>query len=266
MPYVGLPDTTLYYTDQGVGPPLVLVHGYTCDSVDWTWSLPKLLEHFRVIAFDRRGEGRSAPAADLSMDRQVGDVEALVDRLGCEAPIVVGHSLGGAIVSCLAVERPGLASAIVVLDPPYAAEPEFAAIAEAMKDALQGHDPHQAVKDLWRQVCYTDASPGWFKVLVDRRIDLMTRESLYGGYIALWEHPGGIAFRPTADAYLARRNCPVFAIHTIRSMADYERRSFSDPRSQAVDWEGTGHWLQVERPLDTAEAIIEWASNIVDLR
>src|SRR5580765_5388021 len=70
MPLLALPDTTLFYTDQGEGPPLVLVHGYTCDSFDWTWSLPRLLERFRVIAFDRRGEGRSASAADLSMDRQ----------------------------------------------------------------------------------------------------------------------------------------------------------------------------------------------------
>ena len=244
----------------------MLVHGYTCDSVDWTWSLPRLLEHFRVIAFDRRGEGRSAAAADLSMDRQVGDVEAVIDRLGCEAPIVVGHSLGGAIVSCLAVERPGLARAIVVLDPPYAAEPEFAEIAEGMKEALRGPGCHQAVKELWRQVCYTDATPEWFKVLAERRIDLLSQESLYGGFAALWDDPGGIAFRPAADDYLARRNCPVLAIHTIRPMAEFERASFSDPRSQAVDWEGTGHWLQVERPLDVAEAVIEWASGIVELR
>ncbi len=264
MPYLELPDTTLYYTDQGEGPPLVLVHGYTCDSVDWTWSLPKLLEHFRVIAFDRRGEGRSAAAADLSMDRQVGDVEAVIDRLGCEAPIVVGHSLGGAIVSCLAVERPGLARGIVVLDPPYAAEPEFAEIAEGIKEALRGAGCHQAIKELWRQVCYTDATPEWFKVLVERRIDMLSQESLYGGFVALWDYPGGIAFRPRADDYLARRNCPVLAIHTIRRMAEFERASFSDPRSQAVDWEGTGHWPQVERPHDVAEAVIGWASDIVE--
>lgn len=262
MPFLELPDTTLFFTDQGEGPPLVLVHGYTCDSFDWTWSLPRLLEHFRVIAFDRRGEGRSGPAADLSMDRQLGDVEAVIDLLGGESPIVVGHSLGGAIVSCLAVERPGLARAIVVLDPPYAAEPEFSPIAEAMKEALRGSGCHQAVKELWHQVCYTDATPEWFKVLVERRIDLMSQESLYGGFVSLWDHPGGIAFRPEADGYLARRDCPVLAIHTIRQLAELERASFSDPRSRALDWEGTGHWLQVERPLDVAEAVIDWAAEL----
>lgn len=264
MPYLELPDTTLYYTDQGEGPPLVLVHGYTCDSVDWTWSLPTLLEHFRVITFDRRGEGRSAAAVDLSMDRQVGDVEAVIDRLGCEEPIVVGHSLGGAIVSCVAVERPGIARAIVVLDPPYAADPGFAGIAEGIKEALRGPGCHQAIKELWRQVCYTDATPAWFTVLAERRIDMLSQESLYGGFVALWDDPGGIAFRPAADDYLARRTCPVLAIHTIRSMASFEEATFSDPRSQAIDWEGTGHCLQVERPLDVAETVIEWASEIVD--
>jgi pimeloyl-ACP methyl ester carboxylesterase len=116
---------------------------------------------------------------------------------------------------------------------------------------------------LWRQVCYTDATPEWFRVLAERRIDTLSQGSLYGGFVALWDDPGGIAFRPAADDYLARRNCPVLAIHTIRPMAAFERATFSDPRSRAVDWQGTGHWLQVERPLEVAEAVIGWASDLI---
>jgi pimeloyl-ACP methyl ester carboxylesterase len=111
-------------------------------------------------------------------------------------------------------------------------------------------------------VCYTDATPDWLKVLIERRIDLMSQEALHGGFVSLWDDTRGIAYRPSAGEYLARRSCPVLAIHTIRPLAELERSTFSDVRSRAVDWEGTGHWLQVERPLDFANAVIEWTSQL----
>ena len=261
MPYLSLPDTRLFYTDQGDGPPVVLVHGYTCDSTDWTWAMPTLLEHFRVIAYDRRGEGRSAPAQDHSMDRQVDDLVSVIEHAGCTSPVVVGHSLGGAIASCLAVERPGVARAIAVLDPPYAAEPEAAAMADGLKPVLQTEGAGEAVKGLWRAINYTDETPEWLKVYADRRIDALTPETLHGGFVSMWEHPGGIERRPTADAYLSRRDCPVLAIHSTRQMSAFEESTFRDPRSRAVDWTGAGHWLQVERPAQFADAFVDWVTT-----
>ncbi len=261
MPFIDLPSAQLYYTDQGTGPPLVLVHGYTCDSVDWSWALPMLYPHFRVLAFDRRGEGRSSSAPDYSLASQVEDVAGVIEGLGCEAPILVGHSLGGAIVSSLAVERPGVARAIVVLDPPYAAEPDAAALADSLKPALQSDECREAVKGLWRTICYTSATPDWVKVLVERRVDALPQESLYGGFVGMWDHPEGIARRPQADDYLARRTGPVLAIHSTREMRDYERSTFRDERSRAIDWPGTGHWLQLERPREFATVLIDWVTT-----
>ena len=262
MPFLDLPETRLYYTAGGAGPPLVLVHGYTGDSFDWSWVLPTLYRHFRVVAYDRRGEGRSDLAPDYSLASQVGDLLGVIEALELEGPIVVGHSMGGAIVSSLAVEHPGRVRAIVVLDPPYAADPESAALADSLKPALQGDECREAVKQLWRTLCYTEATPDWVKVLVERRVDALSQESLYGGFVGMWDHPEGIARRPKADAYLARRSCPVLAIHTIREMRDYERSTFRDPRSRAIDWPGTGHWLQLERPLEFAGVLIEWAATV----
>jgi len=262
MPYLDLPDTRLFYTDQGDGPPVVLVHGYTCDSTDWTWALPTLLEHFRVIAYDRRGEGRSGPAADHSMERQVEDLVRVIEHVGCPSPVVVGHSLGGAIASCLAVERPGVARAVVVLDPPYAAEPAAAALADGLVPVLQTEAAWEAVTGLWRAINYTDETPGWLKVLAERRVAADSRETLHGGFVSMWQHPGGIERRPTADAYLARRRCPVLAIHSTRAMSGFEESTFGDPRSRAVDWPGAGHWLQVERPAQFAETLVDWVAEL----
>jgi pimeloyl-ACP methyl ester carboxylesterase len=262
MPYLDLPDTRLFFTERGSGPAMLLIHGYTCDSADWSWSLPLLAEHYRVISYDRRGEGRSAPASDYSMASQVGDVLSMIDALGGEPPIVVGHSLGGAIASSLAVEHPGAAHAVVVLDPPYAAEPEVAAASDSLKPALSGEGSREAVKQLWRAICYTPATPEWLKVLVERRVDALTSESLYGNFVSMWDHVDGIARRPQADAYLARRSGPVLAIHSSREFRDYERSTFSDSRSRAIDWPGTGHWVQVERPREFASVLHNWVSAL----
>jgi pimeloyl-ACP methyl ester carboxylesterase len=263
VPFLDLPDTRLYYTDQGGGQPLVLVHGYTCDSTDWTWVIPELLQHFRVIAYDHRGTGRSGPARDHSMARQVEDLVSVIEHLGVIEPIVVGHSMGGAIASSLAVERPHLARAVVVLDPPYASEPEVAALADGMKPALRSDAAAETVKAFFRGIGYTEETPEWLKVLVERRIDSLPPDVLHDSFVGMWDHADGIARRPASDAYLSRRRCPVLAVHSSRRFSDYEQSTFSDPRSRAVDWTGPGHWLQVERPAELATVLVDWVSDVL---
>jgi pimeloyl-ACP methyl ester carboxylesterase len=264
VPFIDGPDTQLYYTDQGEGQPLVLVHGYTCDSTDWTWMVPELLPHFRVIAYDQRGEGRSGPASDHSLARQVEDLVSVIEHTGATTPILVGHSMGGAIVSSLAVERPGLARAVVVLDPPYGAEPEVAALADGMKAPLQTDAAQETLKGFFRAIGYSDESPEWLKVLVERRIDALAPEMLHASFVGMWDHPEGIARRPAADAYLSRRSCPVLAIHSTGQKGDFERSTFSDPRSRAAEWSGAGHWVHVERPAEVAAAIAGWVTDVLD--
>jgi pimeloyl-ACP methyl ester carboxylesterase len=71
-----------------------------------------------------------------------------------------------------------------------------------------------------------------------------------------------VARRPAADGYLARRGCPVLAIHTTRPMGDYERSVFGDAYSRAIDWPGTGHWLAVERPIEFVTVLEDWLGTL----
>jgi pimeloyl-ACP methyl ester carboxylesterase len=73
--------TPIAYELSGEGPPLALVHGMTADHSTWQLVLPDLSEHFTVYAMDRRGRGESGDAAaDYSLEREVEDVVALIDR------------------------------------------------------------------------------------------------------------------------------------------------------------------------------------------
>ncbi|HVL56250.1 MAG TPA: alpha/beta hydrolase [Burkholderiaceae bacterium] len=99
------------YVDQGRGPAVVLVHGYTSDlESQWiaTGVLQQLAAEFRVIAFDCRGHGRSDKPHDPgSYGPQMGlDIVRLLDHLGLERAHVVGYSMGAHIVAQLLTTHP----------------------------------------------------------------------------------------------------------------------------------------------------------------
>ncbi|NMO52917.1 alpha/beta hydrolase [Actinoplanes sp. TBRC 11911] len=89
--------TEIFYKDWGSGQPVVFSHGWPLSSDDWDNQMLFFVEHgYRVIAHDRRGHGRSAPAADgHDMDHYADDLAAVTARLDLHDAIHVGHSTGG---------------------------------------------------------------------------------------------------------------------------------------------------------------------------
>ena len=85
MPFVSVGEVDLFYTDDGAGdPPLLFVHGYSCDSHDWSWQLPHFVDRHRVIAVDNRGHGRSSvPETGYDHLDFAGDLANFLDDLGC---------------------------------------------------------------------------------------------------------------------------------------------------------------------------------------
>ena len=117
---------TLRYIDTGAGePPLLFVHGWTCNRTHWRDQVPYFANKHRVVAVDLRGHGESdKPDQDYTIEGFVEDVAWLIGELGLERPVVVGHSMGGVIALNLARQHPKLVSAIVMVDSPICPLPE----------------------------------------------------------------------------------------------------------------------------------------------
>ncbi|HTS05836.1 MAG TPA: alpha/beta fold hydrolase, partial [Candidatus Eisenbacteria bacterium] len=88
MPYieVGKENSTpinLYYEDHGSGQPMVLIHGYPLSSSSWEKQIPVLLDAgYRVIAYDRRGFGKSSqPTTGYNYDTFAEDLHHVVQHL-----------------------------------------------------------------------------------------------------------------------------------------------------------------------------------------
>ena len=93
--------TTLHYKDWGTGQPIVFGHGWPLSGDAWEKQMLFLAEKgYRCIAHDRRGHGRSdQPWTGNDMDTYADDLAALIDHLGLEKAVLVGHSTGGGEVT-----------------------------------------------------------------------------------------------------------------------------------------------------------------------
>jgi pimeloyl-ACP methyl ester carboxylesterase len=134
-----LANVELAYDDMGTGsPPMLLLHGFSCNRTDFVHQLTHFSEQHRVLAFDQRGHGQSSLAHDGSygFGVDVSDAHALCDELGINRPIVVGHSLGGVSALKLAAE-PGFASALVLLDSTIELPDEVEEQLEAFVEGLE---------------------------------------------------------------------------------------------------------------------------------
>jgi non-heme chloroperoxidase len=102
MPYIQTDDETeLYYYDWGAGDPVVLIHGWPLTSASWEYQANYLADNgCRVIAYDRRGFGRSEwSSSGYDYDTLAADLNTLLEELDLENVTLVGFSMGGGEVA-----------------------------------------------------------------------------------------------------------------------------------------------------------------------
>ena len=119
MPTLLARHTELAYTDEGAGPPVILVHGSASTRGQWRAAVLDLSPRFRVLAPDLHGYGATPlpPALEsLTFDDEVELVDALVDLVG-EDVHLVGHSYGGALCLRAASLRPERVASLVLIEP-----------------------------------------------------------------------------------------------------------------------------------------------------
>jgi non-heme chloroperoxidase len=89
-------DIQIYYEDHGSGQPVVLIHGYPLDGHSWEKQERVLLDAgYRVIAYDRRGAGRSSqPTTGYDYDTFAADLNALLEHLDLTGIVLTGFSMG----------------------------------------------------------------------------------------------------------------------------------------------------------------------------
>jgi pimeloyl-ACP methyl ester carboxylesterase len=113
--YVSANGLNIHYGEYGEGVPLILLHGGSATLESWDDFTPAFAQHFRVIAPDTRGHGKTInPAGELSYPVLADDVAAFIQALKLNKPLILGYSDGAQIALDLAIRYPELASGLVL--------------------------------------------------------------------------------------------------------------------------------------------------------
>jgi YD repeat-containing protein len=141
--------------EGGAGKPIVLLHGPGAYGAAWIHVIPALAKSHRVIACDLPGHGASG-FFDVAPDAENvnGWLDDLIECTCSSPPVLVGHTLGGAIGARFAVERSRRLAALVLVDSlglaSFRPSPAFGLALQAF---LAGPD-ERTHDDLWRQCAY----------------------------------------------------------------------------------------------------------------
>lgn len=160
--FLVIDDVRLRFRDEGAGPPIVFIHGWTLDLDMWNPQCAEFRQSMRTVRFDRRGFGLSSGRPSLVDD--VGDVAALLDHLHIAQAVIVGMSQGARVALSFAVRLPGRVSGLVLDGPPdFAGDPESGAdeaLPLARYRELVRTSGLDAFRSLWRGHPYLQLQSG----------------------------------------------------------------------------------------------------------
>lgn len=228
------------WVEAGRGAPaVVLLHGWCCDRSFLEPQRRALAGAHRVVAVDLPGHGgNDAPRRDYGVAALAADVAWLCDRLALARPLLVGHSLGGAIAIELATRRPDGVAGVVALDTTIAPGPETQRAWAELLAALAGPDFRAAAR---RMIAASYFLPCDDAARRERILDTMTaapQHVMHDGF-------AGICAWPSAVAVAALR---VPFLHVARSAGgtDHARLRQLCPAAMTARVVGAGHFVTLE--------------------
>jgi pimeloyl-ACP methyl ester carboxylesterase len=111
--YISVQNTGIYYEAYGEGTPLLLFHGGLSSMSYFSMIIPELAKHFRVIAVDAPGHGRSYHADSMSYQLMSDYMSEMIDLMGLDSVYLLGCSMGSNVALVLAHDRPDKVKRII---------------------------------------------------------------------------------------------------------------------------------------------------------
>ena len=160
----------IYYEEYGMGTPLILLEGGMKSIKDFSMCIPELMKHFRVIAPDDPGQGRSEMLDTMTYDLLADYVSELIDILKLDSAYVIGWSDGGIAALILSVKRPDKIKKILVSGANYTKN-GYVSRDSTKKDTIQLLAPDfkfSPEDQKWADDYFVANKNNWKKIINDR--------------------------------------------------------------------------------------------------
>jgi len=243
---------------SGAGAPAILVHGFTEDRHVWHRLVPLLESDFRCVQLDLRGHGASSDADDLSAFAMAEDIATVVREAGIdEPPLLIGHSLGGVVVSAYATQAP--TRAVVNVDQTLRVG-DFARALQPVADALRGPDWRAALHIVFSSLGIDQLDADDRTYVLDK-IDALPHEVLLGVWgLVLDGDPDELT--ALVESLLPAIDVPYLAVHGGDPGDDYGSwLTKLIPTTTFEVWDGVGHFVQLVEPQRLADRIKAFAAS-----
>jgi pimeloyl-ACP methyl ester carboxylesterase len=229
------------FTTDGIGEPaIVFVHGWSCDRTYWDGQMAFLRDRFQVVAVDLAGHGESGlNREEWTVEAFGADVAAVVEKLGLEKVVLVGHSMGGAVDIEAARLIPGRVIGLIGVDTYHDMEN---AAPEAQRDAFLAAF----------EADFKSSVEGFVRMMFPAGADSTLVDKIAADMSSAPKEPAIGAMRSVLSYNPSRKleglDIPVYAIN-----ADLWPTNVEAGQRQAASFEvklmpGLGHFVMLEDP------------------
>jgi pimeloyl-ACP methyl ester carboxylesterase len=255
----------VYREVAGSGGAILLIHGTGANTRIWGRSADDLAADARVIAYDRRGFGRTGGEPATGLRDHVADAAALLDELDAAPATVVGWSAGGVIAAALAAEHPELVGSLVLeeagvhlpLNPTLSLFRSSLRIEFARRVRRDDRTAVQALFDF--ALAYREGGTQF------ERFPPEWQESMLASAAAAVAEADHLLRPYPSRVAVSSIACPVTLLQGTRSDATfhkvnrYLRRRL--PQACLVEIDGAAHAIHFDRPEEFRAAVVEAASR-----
>ncbi|NOZ93855.1 MAG: alpha/beta hydrolase [Acidobacteria bacterium] len=254
-------DVSIFFIDEGVGDPVLMIHGHTLDHRAFDDVVAALGgRRLRTIRPDLRGHGKSGvPPSGYHWSHHAADMAAVLRAAGVPRATVVGFSLGGGVALELALERPDLVRGLVLVDavlPDRPFEPEFMANLKEVARTIRSEGLRAAMRGPWAQSPLF--APSLAKPGVREKLETILEDFPGAEYVARerdrverdWTVPGRLGeIAAPAAVLVGTEDMPGF-----REFSREIAAGIPGARLETIP--GCGHLTPLEAPEIVADAIL----------
>lgn len=261
--FAELNGSKFYYETAGTGFPLILVHAGICDSRMWDEQFDVFAQQHRVVRYDLRGYGQTAPVDGAYAHHT--DLLALLNHLGIERAHLLGCSMGGATVIDFALTYPDRVSALI----PVCCEP--GGFQDPVDEPLPpGYEEYEAAAKAGDLAYANEYEVHLWADGLQRtpdQVDAALREKVYAmNQIALQHEALQLRERqkidPPAAARLGEIQAPTLLIMgdldypSMLRAADFMATTI--PGAQKATIQGTAHLPNMEQPAHFNQIVLDF--------